>query len=45
MDVANIRETTDDKLAGIGRLLLALLFVTTGAWSKDLKVTAAEGKP
>lgn len=31
MDIANIRETTDDKLAGIVRLLLALLFVMTGA--------------
>lgn len=31
MDIASIQETTDDKLAGILRLLLALLFVMTGA--------------
>ena len=31
MDVARIRGTTDDRMAGTLRLLLAVLFVMTGA--------------
>ena len=31
MDLARIRETTDDKLAGVLRLALAVLFVMAGA--------------